>query len=225
MIDLAAAPTSAENPGTAVQYVAANLEEPRWNLTGVEPFKYIKIGELKVASSASSTRRRRPSSRPGNFGTIEVTDGVAAATKSATKARKAGANVVIVITHKGMDTVIPGDAASSRTSPRRCPRVSSTSSSAITPNIQFSGTAANGVLYHENLSFGNTLREDAHHGPTPARRVGHRSAKRRSRSSRRAAGTLLGATTRRAAPPTFCDQAILDMLVPYRVALAARSTA
>ena len=90
MIDLAAAPTSAENPGNPFPYVAANLANLDANLTGVEPFKTINIAKLKVAFIGIVNEEAPTIVSPGNFGTIEITDGVAAATKAAQKAAADG---------------------------------------------------------------------------------------------------------------------------------------
>ena len=107
MIDLAARRPSADHPGKPFPYVAANLKNLDANLTGVDPFKTINIAKLKVAFIGIVNEEAPTIVSPGNFGTIEITDGVAAATTAAQKARQTGANVVVVITHKGMDTVSP----------------------------------------------------------------------------------------------------------------------
>jgi 2',3'-cyclic-nucleotide 2'-phosphodiesterase (5'-nucleotidase family) len=101
MIDLAGAPTSAEAPGTPYRYVAANLRNLKANLTGVDPVAYFNIGGAKVAVIGITNEEAPSLVTPGNFGTIEITDGIAAANKYAAIARKAGANVVVVVTHKG----------------------------------------------------------------------------------------------------------------------------
>ena len=101
MIDLAAAPTDADHPGAPYRYVAANLANIGANLTGVEPFAMVNVGGAKVAVIGIVNEEGPGLVTPGNYGTMIPTDGVAAANKWAAKAKKAGANVVVVITHKG----------------------------------------------------------------------------------------------------------------------------
>ncbi|MDP8903991.1 MAG: 5'-nucleotidase C-terminal domain-containing protein [Chloroflexota bacterium] len=101
-IDLAAAPTSVDAPGTPFHYVAANLKNLGENLTGVEAIRMYKVGGAKVAVIGITNEEAPTLVFPGSFGTIEVTDGVAAANKFAAIARQAGANAVLVITHQGV---------------------------------------------------------------------------------------------------------------------------
>jgi 5'-nucleotidase len=102
MIDLAGAPTDADHPGTPFRYVAANLANLNANLTGVEPFAFFSVGGAKVAVIGIVNEEAPTLVSPGAFGTIAITNGAAAANHWAAKARKAGANAVIVITHKGV---------------------------------------------------------------------------------------------------------------------------
>jgi 2',3'-cyclic-nucleotide 2'-phosphodiesterase (5'-nucleotidase family) len=157
MINLAAAPTDADHPGTPYRYVAANLSNLSANLTGVEPFAMTNVGGAKVAVVGIVNEEAPGLVTPGNFGTMMPTDGVAAANKWAAKARKAGANTVIVITHKGVrGTDIAGNFFGELVD----------FAEDVDPNlidviigdhtdIQFNGVI-NGIRVHENRSKGAT---------------------------------------------------------------------
>jgi 5'-nucleotidase len=217
MIDLAGAKTSAENPGKPFPYVAANLTNLNDNLKGVKPMKTFKLGGLKVAVIGIVNEEAPTIVTPGNFGTMELTDGVAATVKYATKARKAGANVVIVITHKGMDTVSPVAGKLSDFAAALPEGLVDVVIGDHT-NIQFSATAPNGVLYHENLSYGNSYAR-TFITATP-KKGGTVSAKRVEFVVPGPAGSLAENNTS-CGTLQYCDQALVDMLVPYRTQLAA----
>ena len=225
MIDLAGAAstgTHGAHPGEPYKYVAANLSNLSANLSGVDPVAYFTVGGIKVAVIGIVNEEAPTLVSPGNFGTMLVTDGVVAAQKTALAARKAGAKVVLVITHKGMNTVLPP------TGPlvdfaEALPGGLVDVVIGDHTNVQYSGTASNGILYYENASFGNTyaralitVRPNLVHGvrsksvsfvtPGPAGSLGSSNT------------SCLGGTP---VPAPYCDQDIVDMLVPYRVALAA----
>lgn len=217
MINLAAAPTDAANPGAPFPYVAANLSNLSANLTGVQPFTMVTVGTLKVAIIGIVNEEAPSLVSPGNFGTMQVTDGVAAATRWAQKARQANANVVIVITHKGMETVAPTGTGPLVDFAEALPAGLVDVVMGDHTNIQYSGTASNGVLYHENLSYGNSYAK-TFLTATPGK-GGKVSAKSVSFVTPTAATLAAGNTSCGSA--TYCDQAVLDMLAPYRVALNA----
>lgn len=225
MIDLAGAPTDVDHLGTPYRYVAANLKHVRPNLTDVDPIAYFNVGGVKVAVIGITNEEAPGLVSPGNFGSIVVTDGVAAANKYAAKARKAHANVVVVVTHKGVrgfDTsgnpfgelidfagqvqgvdVILGDHT----------------------DIQYSGTI-NGTLVHENRSKGATYArtlltvQPGKRGGVLAKSVEFVTPTAPARTSAQLvaaecpdpAGTL---------PARYCDAAVLSMLAPYRTNLAS----
>jgi 2',3'-cyclic-nucleotide 2'-phosphodiesterase (5'-nucleotidase family) len=223
MIDVAGAPTDADHPGAPFRYVAANLKNISANLTGVDPISYFKLGGAKVAVIGIVNEEAPNLVDPGAFGSIVVTNGVAAANKYAAIARKAGANAVLVITHKGVDSVIGGVPSGALVN----------FTNGLTPglvdvvfgdhtNISYAGTV-NGVVIHENLSFGQQYTKTTMSvrpgkdgrvtaGPTVTQ-VTPGPAGNLSVDKTSCTGT--GATA------TFCDQAIVDMLVPYRAELAA----
>jgi 5'-nucleotidase len=101
MIDLAGAPAD-EEVGTPFQYVSANLANRDDNLTDVEDYKIFEVGRVKVAVIGLTNEEAPELVFPGNFGTIEVTDSVEAANRAREAARRDGARVFIIITHKGV---------------------------------------------------------------------------------------------------------------------------
>jgi 2',3'-cyclic-nucleotide 2'-phosphodiesterase (5'-nucleotidase family) len=221
MIDLARTPTSAEAPGTPFRYVSANLKNTRGNLSGVDPVAYFNVGGAKVAVIGITNEEAPNLVLPGSFGDVKVTNGVAAANKFARIARQAKADAVIVITHKGVRALSPApvgelidfaDAVDSRLIDVVI---------GDHTDIQYSGTRPNGILVHENRSFGvtyaKTLMTVRPGGPGKAGTV---TAKSVEFVSPAAGGSLSAGNTSCGSLP-FCDQAIVDMLVPYRAQLAA----
>jgi len=82
--------------------VSANLANVEDNLTGVAPMTFFGLSGIKVAVIGITNEEAPTLVFPGSFGTIEVTDSVAAANSAAAKARASGADVVVVLTHKGI---------------------------------------------------------------------------------------------------------------------------
>jgi 5'-nucleotidase len=216
MINLAGAPTDAANPGAPFKYVAANLANLDANLTGVSAMEMFNVAKVKVAFIGIVNEEAPTIVSPGNFGTIEITDGVAAATNFAQKARQAGANVVVVLTHKGMDTVSPATGKLKDFAEALPPGLVDVVIGDHT-NIQYSATAPNGVLYHENASYGNTYAKTLITA-TPSKGG---TVSQKSVSFVTPIAETLPAGSATCGTLTYCDQAILDMLVPYRAALAA----
>jgi 2',3'-cyclic-nucleotide 2'-phosphodiesterase (5'-nucleotidase family) len=156
-IDLAAAPTDADHPGAPFSYVAANLLNLKDNLTGVSPIRYFTIAGAKIAVIGITNEEAPELVFPGNFGTIEITDSATAANKFAGIARKAGANAVLVITHKGVRGFDGGGAPFGEL----VDLANAVDSSLVDvifgdhTDIQYSGTI-NNILVHENRSKGLT---------------------------------------------------------------------
>lgn len=219
MVDLAAAPTSAETPGSPFRYVAANLRNLTANVSGIDPIAYFKVGGAKVAVIGIVNEEAPTLVLPGSFGTIQVTDGVAAANKYAEIARKAKADAVIVITHKGLRT------ATGTPSGELIDFANALDADLIDvvmgdhTDIQYSGFH-NGILVHENRSYGGTYAKTLltiqPGGPAEAGSVTGASVEFIAPSD---AGALSDNNTA-CGSLTYCDQAIVDMLAPYRVALA-----
>jgi 2',3'-cyclic-nucleotide 2'-phosphodiesterase (5'-nucleotidase family) len=101
MIDLAAASPSSQ-PGEPFRYVSANLRNRDDNLTGVEDFEIFEVGGVKVGVVGITNPEAPELVFPGNFGTIEPTDPVSAANRAKARARRAGAKVLVAITHMGV---------------------------------------------------------------------------------------------------------------------------
>lgn len=84
------------------QYVSANLRNRDDNLDGVEDFKIFVVGGVKVGVVGITNPEAPTLVFPGSFGTIEPTDPVPAANKAKAKAKRAGAKVLVAITHLGV---------------------------------------------------------------------------------------------------------------------------
>ncbi|HXG26327.1 MAG TPA: 5'-nucleotidase C-terminal domain-containing protein [Candidatus Binatia bacterium] len=220
MVNLAAAPSTGsggEHPGEPFRYVATNLSNLEANLTGVDRVAYFRWGKLKVAVLGIVNEEAPSLVTPGNFGTITITDGVAATIKYATIARKAGANAVIVITHKGFQTLTPTQTGPLVDFASALPAGLVDVVIGDHTNVQGSGTAPNGVLYHENLSFGNSYAKTLLN--VQPGRGGTVNSKSVTFVSPGPAGALTANNTS-CGSLAFCDQDIVDMLVPFRTALA-----
>ena len=102
MIDLAGAPTSAETPGAPYQYVSANLRNRDDELTGVEDFALFEVGGITVGVVGITNPEAPSLVFPGNFGSIEPTNPYPAANRARAAATRAGADIVIAITHMGL---------------------------------------------------------------------------------------------------------------------------
>ena len=70
MINLAGAPTDADNPGQPFKYVAANLKNLDANLTGVSAMEMFNVAKVKVAFIGIVNEEAPTIVSPGNFGTI-----------------------------------------------------------------------------------------------------------------------------------------------------------
>jgi 5'-nucleotidase len=225
MIDLAGAATSESAPGTPYAYVSANLANLSGNLTGVKPFAMFNVGGAKVAVIGITNEEAPNLVLPGSFGTIEVTDGVAAANRYAAQARKAKADAVIVITHKGVRGFTDGQPHG-----ELIDFANAVDSSLIDvvigdhTDVQFSGTI-NGILVHENRSFGVTYAKTLLTVQPGAPGAGGGSVLTKAVSfvspgPSGALGNNNTSCTGGSPPAPYCDQAIVDMLVPYRQQLA-----
>jgi 5'-nucleotidase len=83
-------------------FIASNLRNLEANLTGVETMKIYDVAGVKVGVVGIVNEEAPTLVTPGAFGTIEITDSIAAANRGAIAAKKAGADVVVVLTHKGV---------------------------------------------------------------------------------------------------------------------------
>lgn len=83
-------------------YVSANLRNVEDNLDGVAPYRVYTVGGVKVAVIGVTNPEAPTVVKPGSFGTIEITDPVAAAQRARARAVKEGARVFIAIGHLGV---------------------------------------------------------------------------------------------------------------------------
>jgi 2',3'-cyclic-nucleotide 2'-phosphodiesterase (5'-nucleotidase family) len=84
-------------------YVSANLANVDANLSGVKPYEIFKFSGVKVAVIGVTNPEAPTLVFPGNFGTIEITDPVAAANAARERARtEEGAKVFILVGHMGV---------------------------------------------------------------------------------------------------------------------------
>lgn len=83
-------------------FVSANLKGLEENLSGVSKSVFFQVDGVRVAVIGITNEEAPELVFPGSFGTMEVTDSVEAANKSARQARAAGAQVVVILTHKGI---------------------------------------------------------------------------------------------------------------------------
>jgi 5'-nucleotidase len=216
MIDFAGHATDSDHPGTPFRYVAANLSNLSANLSGVDPVAYFTLEGIKVAVIGIVNEEAPTLVSPGAFGTMLVTDGVVAAQKTALEAKKNGAQLVIVITHKGMTSVDPPGGPLLNF-------VEALPGGLIDvvigdhTNVQFSGTGTNGILFHENASFGNTYAK-TFLSVRPGRGPGVVS-KSMQFVTPGPTGSLAANNTSCGTAP-FCDQDLVTALVPYRILLA-----
>ncbi len=94
--------TTGTVPGKPFTYLSANLKNVEDNLVGVEKMKIFNVGGIKVAVIGLTNPEAPTLVFPGSFGTIEITDPVAAANQTRQVARTAGAQVVIGLIHAGI---------------------------------------------------------------------------------------------------------------------------
>lgn len=100
LVDIASAGGS--EPGSSFQYVSANLENRDDNLEGVEDFKVFKFQGVKVAVIGVTNPEAPTLVFPGSFGTIVVTDPIAAANSARAAAEAEGADLFVLIAHMGL---------------------------------------------------------------------------------------------------------------------------
>ena len=184
------------------QYVSANLENVEDNLTGVKPFEIFDMNGAQVAVIGITNPEAPGLVFPGSFGTIEVTDPVAAAMQAKAQAAAAGADVFVAITHLGIEGMEGGMHVG--------PLVDF--AEAVSgfdvifgdhTDVQFSGVI-NGQLVLENRSKGVTYAR-THLTLDPN------------------TGTVFNRRTEFVTPVSSAvtpDQRIVDMLLPFRIELA-----
>ena len=83
-------------------YLSANLKNVEDNLDDVAPFAIYERGGVKIGVVGITNPEAPTLVFPGSFGTIEVTDPVSAANQAKARAKAAGAEILIAITHLGI---------------------------------------------------------------------------------------------------------------------------
>ena len=99
-IDQAADPNEV---GAPFEYVSANLANRDDNLSGVNDYKIFEFDGVKVAVIGLTNPEAPGLVFPGNFGTIEPSDPIAAANRARAAARAEGAKVFVIICHMGIE--------------------------------------------------------------------------------------------------------------------------
>jgi 5'-nucleotidase len=89
------------------QYVSANLKNRDNNLSGVKDYEIFDVGGLKVAVIGITNPEAPNLVFPGNFGTIVPTDPIPAANKAKAQAMAEGAKILVAITHLGVTGTDP----------------------------------------------------------------------------------------------------------------------
>lgn len=193
MIDLAEFP-----------YVSANLKNVDDELNGVSPFTIIERGGVKIGVIGITNPEAPTLVFPGSFGTIVPTDPIPAANKAKAAAKRAGAQVLVAITHLGVSGFVDGQPVG--------PLIDFANNIGgfdvilgDHTDIQYTGVH-NNALVVENRSKGltyalTTLSIDARNGHVLDE------------------GVQFVTPTESAVTP---DPAIVAMLAPYRAALAAQ---
>ena len=99
MIDLA---KDKKQAGTPFRYIVSNLDNLEANLDGVKPFQFFDVAGAKVAVIGALNEEAPEVLKPGSLGTLEILDAASSINHWARVVRKGGADVVLVLTHKGV---------------------------------------------------------------------------------------------------------------------------
>lgn len=203
MIDLAGTATSSATPGSPYQYVSSNLQNRDANLSGVSDYKIFDVGGIKVGVVGVTNPEAPGLVLPGNFGTIVPIDPYVSANKAKAAAMKAGAQVVVAITHMGVRGFTAGAPFGELVDFANNVGGFDVIFGDHT-DVQYSGVI-NGQLVHENRSFGVTYAKTL-----LSVRPGNGQVTARSVS-------FVTPVSSAVTP----DPAIADMLAPYRTQLSA----
>jgi 5'-nucleotidase len=209
MIDLAGS-TDPSLEGEPFTYVSANLANRDANLEGVEDFAIVDVGGLKVGVVGISNPEGPGLVLPGSYGTIIVSDPYSAANRAKAAAKRAGAQIVIAITHMGVRGFDENGQPFGELID-------------FANDVQFSGTV-NGQLVHENRSKGVTYAKTLLTYNFTSKRVTDSSVQIVTpvAPSRTTAELVAAQCPDPNATPVskYCDAELLEMLSPTRVELA-----
>lgn len=184
-------------------YVSSNLRNVDDNLTGVSPYKIYKVDNLKVAVIGVTNPEAPTLVKPGNFGTIEITDPAAAAMAAQAQARDEGAKVFVAVGHLGITGT---DSTGAQTGPLVDFASAVTGFDVILgdhTDVQYS-KVINNALVVENKSKGATYAKTAIHYD------------RRNGGSLQKSVTFVTPLVSAVTP----DPQVSALLAPYRAALA-----
>ena len=90
-------------------FVAANLKGLEENLNGVTKRQFFTVDGVRVALIGIVNEEAPTLTAPGSLGTLQISDSVEEANKAARQARSAGAQVVVILTHKGLRNSAPAE--------------------------------------------------------------------------------------------------------------------
>ena len=90
-------------------FVAANLKGLEENLNGVTKRQFFTVDGVRVALIGIVNEEAPTLTAPGSLGTLQIADSVEAANTAARQARSAGAQVVVILTHKGLRNSAPAE--------------------------------------------------------------------------------------------------------------------
>ena len=185
-------------------YVSANLRNVEQELSGVAPYRIFRVGKIKVAVVGITNPEAPTLVFPGRFGAIVITDPVAAATRAREQARAEGAKVFVAIAHMG---VTGTDAAGAPSGPLV------DFAKAVHGYDVILGDHTD-IQYRERINDALVL-ENRSKGATYARTT---LTVEQGRGNVLASESEFVTPTASAVQP---DQAIVDMLAPYRTQLSA----
>lgn len=89
-------------------FLSANLKGLEEEVPQAGKRRFFDMDGIRVAVIGITNEEAPELVAPGSFGSLQLTDGVEAADKAARQARRAGADVVVVLTHKGIRGVADG---------------------------------------------------------------------------------------------------------------------
>jgi 5'-nucleotidase len=223
MIDLAGAPTDSDHPGSPYVYVSANLRNRDANIEGVSDFAIFDVGGVKVGVVGITNPEAPSLVSPDAFGTIFVTDPYGAANRARAAAKRAGADIVVAVTHMG----VRGFDADGNAFGELIDFANNVAGFAVIfgdhTDVQFSGMI-NGQLVHENRSKGATYAKTLlTYSPGSGKVIDRSVSFVTPTAPARTAAELVAADCpdpALGAPFKYCDASILEMLSPYRLELA-----
>jgi 5'-nucleotidase len=93
-------------------YLAANLDIPTGELTGVKPYEIYEVAGVNVAVIGLTNPEAPELTLPGSLGGITITDPVEAAIEAREAARREGATVFVVLPHMGVTNIDDAGTAS-----------------------------------------------------------------------------------------------------------------